>query len=98
MFAHDLFIAGYFDDEELQGYRRHTVKHCGINQRLYRVDPHKINNEADQRCYYDDAIKSPGLMWLQVQTRLPVERFGYLISRRTGKDRHCQHTQANYAY
>ncbi len=98
MHTHNIRVAGYLEDEEQQGHSRHAVEHGRIHQGLYRVDPHKIDDEPDDGGNGDNAIETVGLFELKIKTGIPVKRLGYRISRRPRQHRHSQQPQPDDTY
>ena len=54
---HDVLVAGNQGNDEDQGNRHHTIDHGGVDQGFDRINPDKVEQEPDDGCHDNDAIK-----------------------------------------
>lgn len=70
---HDGCISGNQDNDEDQGNRHHAIDHGGIDQSFDRINPDEVEQQSNDGCHRDDAIKPPRLGEFLVQSLSPLQ-------------------------
>src|SRR5260370_8539502 len=75
---HDGCISGNQDNDEDQGNRHHAIDHGGIDQSFDRINPDEVEQQSNDGCHRDDAIKPPRLGEFLVQSLSPLQALCHL--------------------